>query len=87
VSIGESTRNGRVLPTAGNDTKINPRKKSLRWLESPYDDIELLNKDLMTSSIESLIKTFIFNISNQRNLFFNGIGEPLKLQHTIQRLY
>jgi hypothetical protein len=63
VSIGESTRNGRVLPTAGNDHKeINPRKGfKMVILESPYDDIELLNKDLMTSSRELNQKTFIFH--------------------------
>jgi hypothetical protein len=71
VSIGESTRNGRVLPTAGNDHKeINPRKGfKMVILESPYDDIELLNKDLMTSSIELNQNIYFQYIKPKKNLF------------------
>jgi hypothetical protein len=47
-------------------------------LESPYDDIELLNKDLMTSSIE-LNQNIYFQYIKPKKSFFNGIRRTAQI--------
>jgi erythromycin esterase len=71
VSIGESTHGtAEFYRLREMITKRLILEKGFKMviLESPYDDIELLNKDLMTSSIESLIQKHLFSIYQTKEM-------------------
>ncbi len=71
VSIGESTHGtAEFYRLREMITKRLILEKGFKMviLESSYDDIELLNKDLMTSSIESLIQKHLFSIYQTKEM-------------------
>jgi erythromycin esterase len=71
VAIGESTHGTSEfyqLREIITKRLIKEKGFNLVVLESPYDDIELLNKDLLSSPLDSLIKKHLFSIYQTKEM-------------------